>query len=702
MYRKKPYTIKIINTCFEQISISKTIGKRHTMKLRFLFLCITMITSLSAIVSNNPYEWLENSESVQVQDWVTQQRALFNDYMVDKTVKDDIKNELKNLTNLDTYSIPRKIGAHYFFTSKKSSEKQSKLYVQSELHAIPQLIFDPDSLHTNASIENYIVSPNGNYLACGTSENGSDWLTYRVIDMSSKLNLADQVEKIKFSPIVWSVDSQGFYYSRFDSETLHSVHYHALGSAQSEDRLIYRDLSDGSVGYTPFISKDNRYLIIDAFNGSSGPNSISLLDLESVDSMPTKIISCDGANYWFVCSKGTKFYFLTNKDADFVKVIYVDIDDKEYTKKDFIREGKFLLESIVPIGDYFCVVTSENVANKLALFDNQGNFVEYIPLPSTGRVSLSRITQNSIETGNEIFFSFTNFFQPQTIYHYQVGSAAPKVFKDSTLAIDSSQLEIEQVFYPSKDGTKVPMFIAHKKGIKLDGSNQTLLTGYGAYGINNYPVFNASYMLWLDRGGVLALANIRGGGEYGKSWHKGAMRENKQNSFDDFIAAAEWLIKNKYTKPTHLAAIGMSSGGLLVAASANQRPDLFKAIVVEAGLLDMLRFHLFTVGRFWITEHGNPDDPNDSVYLSKYSPCHNIGKAAKYPSVLVTASEHDDRVVPSHSYKYVAALQNAHKESNILLRLSANLGHDSSKSTEWINERADVLTFIYQELESKK
>lgn len=668
------------------------------MKLNFLCVCIGVAASLSALNSQSQYEWLENSESIQVQDWIKKQRSLFNDYMNEKPLVNEIKESLKELTTFDEYSIPKKINSKYFYTSKNSSERQHKLFLQNSLNECPNIIIDPNLLEANTCIENFVLSPNGNYLAYNTSENGSDWLTCHVMNMDSKSTLADSVEKIKFSPIVWSADSKGFYYSRYESENLHSIHYHTLGSEQNQDQLIYQDLSDGSVGYTPFITRDNRYLIIDAFNGSSGPNSINILDLDSPNSKSIKIIPCDGANYWYICSKDTRLYFLTNKDADFRKVIYIDLADKKYEKHDFIPEGKFLLEGIAPIGDYFCLVISENVVNKLVLFDNHGNFVSYIELPTQGKISLNWITQNSVSAEDEIFFSFTNFFQPTTIYHFKLGSEAPKVFKDSKLNIDSSNFITQQVFYSSKDGTRVPMFIAHKKGIKFDGNNQTLLTGYGAYGYTYYPTFNAAHLLWLERGGILALANIRGGGEYGENWHKGALRENKQNSFDDFVAAAEWLIKNKYTKQDLLAAIGMSSGGLLVAASANQHPDLFKVIIVEAGLLDMLRFHLFTIGRFWINEHGNPDVLNDFAYLRKYSPCHNVSKTEKFPSVLVTASEHDDRVVPSHSYKYLAALQDIHKESNTYLRLSTGLGHDSSRSVEWINERADIFNFIYQEL----
>jgi prolyl oligopeptidase len=325
--------------------------------------------------------------------------------MYEKLGTNEIGESLKKLTNIDEYSIPKKINGKYFYTSKNPSEKQHRLFVQNSLNESSHVIIDPNLLQTNICIENFVLSPNGNYLAFSTSENGSDWLTCQVMNVNSESNLIDCVKKIKFFPIVWSADSKGFFYSRFDSDSFHSIHYHTLGSEQSQDQLIYQDLSDGSVGYTPFITRDNCYLIIDAFNGSSGPNSISALDLEFASSIPVKIIPCDGANYWFICSKDTKCYFLTNKDADFRKVIYVDITDKSYKKNGFIPEGKFLLESVAPIGDYFCIVISENVVNKLALFDKQGKFASYITLPSQGKVSLNRITQNSIAAENEIFFS---------------------------------------------------------------------------------------------------------------------------------------------------------------------------------------------------------------------------------------------------------------------------------------------------------
>lgn len=666
-----------------------------------LLTSLTIITSsLAATPPHSPYEWLENTESTQTQNWLQQQQAQFQEYIAPKqALKNELKESLGNLTNFDAFSIPRKIGDDYFYTSKIASEKQHKLYVKKGLHDTPRLIIDPNTLNAHASIENFVVSPNGALLAYCISENGSDRLTCRIKNLNSESEITDSVEKIKFSPVVWTADSRGFFYSRFDNETVHSIHYHTLGTAQEEDQLVYQDVTDGSVGYTPFISRDNRYLVIDAFHGSSGPNTIICLDLQSPDSKPAIIIPCDGGTYWFICSHGTKFYFLTNKNVNYKKVICVDIEDKEYTKKDFIPENKFSLEYVVPVGDYFCGLIAENAVNQLVLFDQQGDLVRYIPLLTAGKITLNRNNQNAYEATDELFFSLTNFFQPQAIYHYHLESATPTVVKKSPLNIDTSQFELQQIFYSSKDGTKVPMFIVHKKGIKLDGNNQTLLTGYGAYSYVGYPYFSAAHLVWLERGGILALANIRGGGEYGESWHKAAVGENKQNSFDDFIAAAEWLIKNKYTKQSRLVAIGMSSGGLLVAASANQRPDLFKAVVVEAGLLDLLRFHLFTVGRFWIQEHGNPEDPKDLTYLAKYSPCHNVKKATQFPSVLVTTSEHDDRVVPSQSYKYLAALQEVFPDHKMLLRLSKNVGHDSSKSSDWINERADILTFIYSELE---
>jgi prolyl oligopeptidase len=648
----------------------------------------------------SPHEWLENTESSQTQEWLQQQQSKFQAYITPKeALKNEIKESLKKFVISDSFTIPRRIGPHYYYTSRIEPEKQHKLYARTGLQDAPQLILDPKDLGSHFSIENFIVSPNGKLLACCLSENGSDRLTCRIKKLDSDTEILDSVERIKFSPVVWSADSRGFFYSRFDSEIIHSIHYHALGTSQEEDRLVFQDVNDGSVGYTPFISRDNRYLIIDAFHGSAGPNTISYLDLQTPDAKPVTIIPNDGGTYWFICSRGTKLYFLTNKDVNFKKVICVDIDDPEHIKKDFIPENKFTLEYVVPVGDYFCALNSENAVNHLALYDREGQFVKTISFPAEGKITLNRNNQNAYADTDELFFSFTNFSQPQTIFHYQIGSDVLTALRNSRLNFNSCLYETKQVFYTSKDGTQIPMFLLYKQGIDLDGSNQTLLTGYGAYGFVGYPQYNAAHLVWLERGGVLALANIRGGGEYGESWHQAGTRENKQNSFDDFIAAAEWLIENKYTKPARLATIGMSSGGLLVAASANQRPELFKAVVVEAGLLDLLKFHLFTVGRFWIQEHGNPDDPKDFAYLAKYSPCHNVKKAAQFPAVLVTASEHDDRVVPSHSYKYLAAVQEVYPQHNILLQLSRNVGHDASKSSDWVSERAEIFTFIYSELE---
>ncbi|MFI5343562.1 MAG: prolyl oligopeptidase family protein [Chlamydiales bacterium] len=672
------------------------------MRCKLLLLLISVMTSLSASPSENPYGWLENSEDARTQDWLKQQQTLFDEYISSSPIKSEIKSSLKHLSNSDIYSIPRKSGDNYFYTRKKPSDEQDILYMQKGLDGIPRVLFDPNLSKTKSiCIENFVASPDGNYLAYGISENGSDWITCKVMNIHSQSNLTESVEKIKFTPIVWSANSQGFFYSRYDSDVLHSVHYHALGTSQDEDRLIFRDLQDLSFEYEPYISADNRYLIINALHGSYGPNTINYIDLEASDPKPVTMIPYDGADYSFIRSKGTKFYFLTNKDAPFRKVIVIDISQHPHlVGRDVIPEGKFLLESIVPIGDYFGTVISENVANKLVLFDDQGKIVRHISLPSLGRVTLSRINQNTNEMKDELFFSFTNLFQPSTIYRYSLKSATAEIFRKPSLDIDSQNYQIQQVFFRSKDGTRIPMFIAHKKGIKIDGNNQVLLTGYGAYGINSYPVFNEANMLWIERGGVFALVNVRGGSEYGEGWHKGGMRENKQNSFDDFIAAAEWLIENKYTKPDRLATIGVSSGGLLVAASANQRPDLFGTVVVEVGLLDMHRFHLFTIGHSWISDFGDPENPKDLAYLSLYSPCHNVREGIKYPAILITTSENDDRVVPSHSYKYLAALQNAHTgDKKKLLRLNKNDGHYKFNSTNWIDERADILTFIYRELE---
>lgn len=668
------------------------------MNAMFL-IALTTLATLSAVNLDPTFDWLENEKNPKTIEWVETQKAKFDEYIKQKPTIEEAHLSLKKWSNSESFSLPRKNGDYYFFTAKKSPEERGVLYIQKGIDEEPSPLLDLNHMDASISLEGFVISPDGKSVAYGLSKNGSDWTTWHVRVISTLIDLPDTVERIKFSPVVWGPESEGFFYSRFEKDG-HCLFYHKIGTSQTADIFIYQNKGDGSVGYSPFISADNRYLIIDAFTGSSGPNSINYLDLSQPNQQVKSLIPTNGANQWYVGSEGTKLYFLTNLHAPFRKVISVDIASGVPVMQDIISESSTFIESVVPVGCYFAVVGSHEVKHSLKLYDREGELKETIALPSIGKVLLSPITQNTPQLSKDLFFSFTNFFHPKTIYRYNLQSSKLQVFRNSGLELDTNQYELKQVFYSSKDGTKIPMFIAYKKGLELDGKNPTLLTGYGAYGISNYPTFTAFTMTWLERGGVYALANIRGGNEYGEEWHKGALREKKQNSFDDFIGAAEFLISHKYTSPEYLAAKGASSGGLLVSASANQRPDLFKAIVVEVGLLDMLRFHLFTIGRFWINEHGNPEVPEDYAFLRKYSPCHNVPSVKDFPAVLVVASENDDRVVPSHSYKYLAALQAANPENNkLFLLLNSGAGHDGSKSNGRGDVEMDILTFLMQETE---
>lgn len=657
--------------------------------------------SISSV--QDPYDWLEDSENPNTQDWLKQQKELFNEYIQSIPQRSEIKTRLNALVAYDSYTIPKVCGENYLFTKLNPLKDQYVLYIQKGMLDEPQVLLDPMTLSQNTcvAITDYMPSPDGTLVAFGLSENGSDWNTWKVLDIETKKIREDRVEKIKFAPIVWSPDSLGFYYSRFEegNSVSSSIYYHTLDAPQARDQLIYQDLNGESAANFASMSTDSHYLIIGSDKGSSAPNSISYIDLHSTNNSAICLIPYDQFHYQFIGNKDTEFYFLTNKNASNQKLVAIDISQTSILcERDIIPVGESLLQQVVPFGDYFLASYLENVSSRLTLYDAQGKHVQNIEVPAMGTILLGGTTSGL--TGEGIFLSFSTFTQPKTIYHYSLNSGL-KPFKKLVDFIDPTQYDIQQIFYKSKDGTQIPMFIVYKKGLKLDGNNRVLLYGYGGFGVNNQPTYNPMNMLWLEQNGIYALANIRGGSEYGADWHRAGMKKNKQNCFDDFIAAAEWLIDNRYTNPAKLAIFGVSNGGLLTAVCANQRPELFGAVVVAVGVLDMLRFHLFTVGHFWINEYGNPDDPIERSYLSRYSPYHNIRKGIKYPPILVTTADHDDRVVPLHSYKYVAALQEAQGVDNkTLLRLDTNAGHGSGKpASKWIDEAGDVLAFIYQETE---
>ncbi|HEY2811717.1 MAG TPA: prolyl oligopeptidase family serine peptidase [Rhabdochlamydiaceae bacterium] len=641
------------------------------------------------------YLWLEDEQGADTQDWLAQQRAKFEEYQQSNPYIQEIKTSLQNLSDADLPKNYVRMGENYLL------QKKNALYVQNGLEGEPQLLLEVDKMCGDSSfgLAGFVPSPDGRLVAYGLSENGSDWTRWNVVDVASGQSHAESTGKSKFSTMCWLPDSLGFYYSCFDAQSIHGVYYHRLGDTQEQDELIYCDLNNPSYFYIPRISSDRRYLLIDIITGSMAPNSFLYLDLEQKDVPIRNLIPFDGGTYWFVCNRGSKFYFKTNKDASCRKLIVLDIDTS--TRQDIIPEKAALLAAVFPIGNSFLISYLEDVWSQLALFDCAGQEIRKIPLLDKGYVNFWHGPPDShgtrdFQEADPVLFSFSNFVRPDTLYQFTLGAKEPVVYRKSKVEVDSNDYSIRQIFYPVKDGTKVPMFIVHKKDLVIDGNIPTLLYGYGGFSLSSIPAYNRTRMAWLQKGGIVACANIRGGGEYGSRWHLAGVKEKKQNTIDDLATAAEWLMENGYTNPKKLALYGFSQGAMVAAACANQRPELFGAVVATGGVYDMIRYPLFSLGRFWLLEFGNPDNPTELEFIKKYSPYHNIKSAMRYPSILVATSDMDTRVLPLHSYKYVAALQEAQAgKGEILLRVKHKAGHFAYED---IDHAADMLAFFMKEL----
>ncbi len=679
-----------------------------------IFACILFSYSSLSLASENstpiedPYLWLEDSEDPNTISWLDNQKTLFDSYISTLTHRTEIKERLKEICKYDSYTIPVRSGENYFYMHKLPSEDQFSLYIQKGKDGIPEKLLDSRKLGENSLtfIQGYSISPDGNILSYGTSESGSDWINWHFCNISTNERFDDTLEKTKFTSIVWSPDSRGVFYSCYNDQDVHGLYFHVLDTLQSDDKLIYQEDPDNkNVFYTPLSSSDGRYLLLSIAQKSNGLTKFLGLDLKtgSKDSEDHffEIISSGFSTYTYICNKGENFYFLTDHEAPLRKLVVIDINTDSSAVKELIPEGKALIDQIIPIADHFLVSINEDVNSRLAYFDSEGVWIKNLDLPDYGTIHFSSGDLNATEENAEVFFSYSNFVQPPVIYRYAVKTNSLEIFKKSSPNFDPGEFETRQIFYPGKDGTLIPMYIIHKRDLELNNSHNAMLYAYGGFNIGVFPFFSSLHLAWMEKGCVLAVANIRGGSEYGEKWHAAGMRGNKQNCFDDFISAAEWLISNGYTRPAKLAIRGMSNGGLLVAACLNQQPELFGAAHVGVGVLDMLRFHLFTVGHFWIKEYGNPNDVADFDILLRYSPVHNVKPGVKYPATLVTTGDHDDRVVPLHSYKYTAVLQEAQAGTKpVLLRVDAGAGHGFGKPLfKIIDESADVLSFFMQELQ---
>jgi prolyl oligopeptidase len=695
----------------------------------------------------DPYRWLEDTDSPETRAWIDAQNAVTNAFLASIPEREAIRRRLTQLWNHPRAGVPEKEGGRYFFTENSGLQNQAVLYVQDSRAAPPRVLLDPNLLSPDGtvSLAQWSPAPNGRLLAYGISSGGSDWRELRVRHVFSRRDLADTVKWVKFSGISWTRDSRGFFYSRYEPDTgnaltrvvkQHRLYYHRLGTPQTRDELVFEQPEHPGRLVFGEVSDDGQYLVIDIAEGTEVKNRLYLIDLGNpgrpvLNNPVVRLLDRADAAYSFVGNIGPVFVVRTDNDAPRGRVVGIDINmARPAAWATLVPQGKDALESASLIGDRLVVSALEDARSTVRIYESVRplssndprrlpprpprpdapidaaadrlltrppyRLVRQLQLPTLGTVS--EISGDSDDP--EMFYDFTSFLYPRTIFRSDVRRTTSEIFRTPRLPFDQSQYETKQVFYTSKDGTRVPMFITARKGLTLDGNNPTLLYGYGGFNIATPPAFSVLNLVWLEVGGVYAHANLRGGSEYGRDWHDAGRLSNKQNVFNDFIAAAEYLVRERYTSPAKLAIWGRSNGGLLVGAAINQRPDLFGAAIPIVGVMDMLRFHKFTIGGAWVSDYGSPDNPEQFRTLFAYSPLHNIKPGTRYPATLILTADHDDRVVPGHSFKYAAALQAAQGgPAPILIRIETRAGHGAgTPTTKQIEEATDRLAFLVRVL----
>jgi prolyl oligopeptidase len=653
----------------------------------------------------DPYRWLEDPDSEQTQAWVTAQNQVTAAFLTDIPQRQAIQQRLTKLWDYEKYSIPFKQGDRYFYFKNDGLQNQSVLYTLRSLEDEPRVLLDPNQLSEDGTIAltDLEISEDGRRMAYGLSASGSDWQEWKVRDIDTCQDLSDHLRWIKFSSASWSHDNQGFFYSRYDEPNektkledtnyFQKLYYHRLGTAQSEDILVYERPDQKEWGFSGNVTEDGRYLLISVWLGTDPRNLVFYKDLMNPAAEVVELINEFEADYSFIDNEGPVFWFSTDREAPRKRVIAIDTRQPDRTHwQEVIPQVTETLQGAGVLNHQFVAAYLKDAHTEIRIFDLDGRFVRQVELPGLGSAGGFGGKREDTET----FYSYTSFTTPPTIYRYDMVTGKSTLFRQPAVDFNSDDYESQQVFYHSKDGTRVPMFITYKKGLKLDGNNPTYLYGYGGFNVSLTPSFSVSLLVWLEMGGIYAVPNLRGGGEYGEEWHQAGMKLKKQNVFDDFIAAAEWLIEHQYTRSEKLAIGGGSNGGLLVGACMTQRPDLFGAALPAVGVLDMLRFHKFTIGWAWVSEYGSPDDAEQFKALYAYSPLHNLKPGTVYPSTLITTADHDDRVVPAHSFKFAAALQAAHAGTNpVLIRIETKAGHGAGKPTaKIIEETSDKWAFL--------
>ncbi len=659
----------------------------------------------------DPYRWLEDTDSADTKVWVAAENKLTFGFLDQIPERAWIKERLTKVWNFERYTVPFKEGGRYFYSRNTGLQNQNVLYTMTSLTAEPRLLLDPNTLSKDGtvSLAGRAVSHDGKLLAYGISTSGSDWAEWKVRDIETGKDLADDLKWVKFSGASWTRDSQGFFYSRYDAPkepTLRGTNYfqklyfHRIGTPQSADRLIYERPDQKTWMFGGGVTDDGKYLVIDVRQGTEEKNRVYYQDLATPGAPVVKLLDQQDASYSFIDNVGPVFYFRTDLNAPRYRVIAIDTRRPAPANwKEIIPQAAENLDSVGMINDQFVASYLKDAHTVVKIFDVNGKLVREVQLPGIGTVG----GFDGKRADKETFYAFTSFTSPATIYHYDMVTGKSTLFRQPKVDFNADAYETRQVFYPSKDGTRVPMFITCKKGLPLDGNNPTLLYAYGGFNIPLTPSFSPRIAVWLEMGGIYALANLRGGGEYGQEWHQAGMKLKKQNVFDDFIAAGEYLIANRYTSPKKLAINGASNGGLLMGAMVTQRPDLWGAVLADVGVMDMLRFQKFTIGWGWVSDYGSSDNPDEFKALYAYSPLHNIKPGTVYPPTLITTADHDDRVVPGHSFKFAATMQAAQAgPAPVLIRIETTAGHGGGKPT-WmqIEEATDMFGFVVKELDMK-
>ena len=664
----------------------------------------------------DPYRWLEDDNSEETKAWVAEQNKVTFKYLEQIPERTEIRKRLHELWNFERYGIPFTKGGRYFYTHNTGLQNQRVLKVAESLHGDARVLLDPNTLSSDGtvSLAGFSLTEDGKLLAYGLERAGSDWQDWHVRDVETGKDRDDLLNWVKFSGASWARDGSGFYYSRYDApkegakltgvNEYQKLFFHRVGSPQAEDQLVYERKDHKDWGLHGHCTEDGQYLLIHVSQGTDPKNAVFYRDLHDPKAGVVELLSAFDAEYTFIANDGPVFYFSTDLEAPRGRVIAIDVRHPAPSDwQTIVPEAAEPLKEVALIGNRLFCTYLKDAHSLVKVFDHRGaqpaSFNSEVALPGLGTAS----GFSGDRTDTETFFHFTSFTVPGSVYRLDLASLKVELFAEPKVAFDAASYETKQVFYPSRDGTKIPMFITAKRGVKLDGNNPVLLYGYGGFNIDMTPAFSVKNFTWLEKGGIYAMANLRGGGEYGIEWHNAGIKEKKQNVFDDFISAAEYLIREGYTTTPHLGIAGGSNGGLLVGACLTQRPDLFGAAVPSVGVLDMLRFHKFTIGWAWTSDYGSSDNPDEFRTLYAYSPLHHLRPGTRYPATLIMTSDHDDRVVPAHSFKFAARLQACQEPEGppVLLRITTNAGHSSGTALDKVIEQStDELAFLRYNLAS--